>query len=258
VSVAAVLAAIGCDLLDVVYRVVRDLTPFSNTFLDRWTYEISTRGHAVLFGLAVIVGVRYMVLERRELQLRLNEAIFAAEHDPLTGALNRRGLFSRAAQMPSGTLFFVDLDAFKEINDRFGHGAGDEVLVEVVKALHRLAPEGSLVARVGGDEFVVVTAEGTNRTEVLAARFGEAIAAVESSARLRGDGFGASLGVVSLHGIAVENALRIADAKAYRAKMGKRGTLPSYSRTRSASRNVALEPAADAKTPSEAQSWLAG
>jgi diguanylate cyclase (GGDEF)-like protein len=214
-------SAMAFVFLGVVYRTVRDLTPLSNPFFDRWTFEISTTADAVLFGLAVIVRARYVVRERRALEARLDEATNAAEHDPLTGALNRRGLFSRVAQIASGALFFLDLDGFKAINDRFGHSAGDHVLTEVVDVLRRLAPEGSLIARIGGDEFVVVTRDAL-RTDALAVRFAEAIAAIKSPARLRGDGFGASLGVVALEGIAFENALRMADAKAYRAKSQKR------------------------------------
>jgi len=216
-------SALAFVLLGVVYRVVRDATPFSDPFLDRWTFEITTTADALLFGLAVIVRARYVVRERRALEARLDAATTAAEHDALTGALNRRGLFSRVAAITSGTLFFLDLDGFKAINDRFGHSAGDRVLIEVVEVLRRLAPEGALIARIGGDEFVVVTRDA-DKADALAVRFGEGIAAIQTPARLRGDGFGASFGVVSLAEIAFENALRMADAKAYRAKSQKRAT----------------------------------
>jgi diguanylate cyclase (GGDEF)-like protein len=215
-------SALALVLLGVVYRAVRDLTPFANPFLDRWTFEIATSADALFFGFAVIVRSRYIVRERRVLEERLNAATNAAEHDPLTGALNRRGLFARAEAVAAGTLFFLDLDGFKPLNDRFGHSAGDRMLVEVVAALRRVVPQDALVARLGGDEFVVVTLEGPDQADVLAGRFAEAITAIQTPARLRGDGFGASVGHVSLAGMSLENALHIADAKTYRVKTSKR------------------------------------
>ncbi|HTJ25563.1 MAG TPA: diguanylate cyclase [Candidatus Limnocylindria bacterium] len=214
-------SALAFVTLGVVYRATRVLTPFHEPFLDRWLFEIATTLDALAFGLAVIVRARYVVQERRKLEERLDEATTAADHDPLTGALNRRGLNARVAAIASGALFYVDLDGFKAINDRFGHLAGDHILVEVAGVLRRLAPRGALVARVGGDEFVVVTRENGTPPDVLANRFAAAIAAIQTPARLRGDGFGASLGFVSLDGMSFENALRIADAKAYRAKSRK-------------------------------------
>ena len=68
---------------------------------------------------------------------------------------------------PGVTLAVLDLDQFKEVNDAFGHGVGDELLVAVAGALERCAPIGSMVARLGGDEFAVVTrldADHTART----------------------------------------------------------------------------------------------
>jgi diguanylate cyclase (GGDEF)-like protein len=216
-------SALTFTVLSIVYRAVRVLTPLHDPFLDRWTFEIVTVIDALAFGYAVIVRARYVVQERRVLEERLDEARAAADHDPLTGALNRPGLFSRVAALASGALFYVDLDGFKAINDRFGHLAGDRILVEVTEVLRRVAPRDAFVARLGGDEFVVVTRDVVARPDLLAARFARAIAGIETPGRLRGDGFGASLGFVALDGMSFENALRIADAKAYRVKLSKAG-----------------------------------
>lgn len=80
--------------------------------------------------------------------------------DPLTGALNRNGLMQRVMpliekQTPF-TLFYLDLDGFKPINDSYGHAAGDELLNEVTQRLTTQVGDSGLVARMGGDEFVVV------------------------------------------------------------------------------------------------------
>ena len=87
-----------------------------------------------------------------------------AERDGLTGLLNHRAFHLRLAaeiehaQRVGGTLslLFVDLDHFKEVNDQFGHLAGDEVLRHVAAVLQDVAREGDVVARVGGEEFCVL------------------------------------------------------------------------------------------------------
>lgn len=77
--------------------------------------------------------------------------------DQLTGMLNRRGLFEHAADLTEGCrVAMADLDDFKAVNDRFGHDFGDRVLVAAARRLAGAAGEGAVVARTGGDEFVVL------------------------------------------------------------------------------------------------------
>lgn len=89
---------------------------------------------------------------------------YLANHDPLTGLANRRMFFellelalarSRRSQLPL-SLLFIDLDRFKTINDCFGHDAGDEVLVRVASLLKGAVREVDVVARLSGDEFVIL------------------------------------------------------------------------------------------------------
>ena len=112
--------------------------------------------------------VRQFDTTRRELQQKLDEeqATLAhrALHDQLTGLPNRSLLIDRLGQAAgalirrqnSAVLLYLDLDNFKAINDRFGHAAGDCLLVEVAQRLQRLVRSGDTVARMGGDEFVVL------------------------------------------------------------------------------------------------------
>ncbi len=83
-----------------------------------------------------------------------------AHSDVLTGLSNRAGLWSelerRQAHPDDTTVLFIDLDGFKPINDNFGHTAGDEVLRIVAERLTRIVRTGDIVARMGGDEFVIV------------------------------------------------------------------------------------------------------
>ncbi len=77
------------------------------------------------------------------------------ECDGLTGAASRRKLFS-VGQAWQGGLVIIDIDFFKNVNDTHGHDVGDLVLIELVRRLQVAAPVGSLVARLGGEEFVVL------------------------------------------------------------------------------------------------------
>lgn len=85
-----------------------------------------------------------------------------ARKDPLTGVYNRSGeqiIDGKLALLSSGVFFMIDLDNFKEINDSCGHAAGDQVLTRVAEALDKLVGRDGIVARVGGDEFVVFIPE---------------------------------------------------------------------------------------------------
>ncbi|MBH1993153.1 MAG: diguanylate cyclase [Sphingomonadaceae bacterium] len=94
----------------------------------------------------------------------LRKASFEAIHDPLTGLLNRRGFACRAQNVladagrsgSSVSLLFLDLDGFKQINDNRGHSAGDACLVEIASLLRDHAVGQDMVARVGGDEFLML------------------------------------------------------------------------------------------------------
>jgi diguanylate cyclase (GGDEF)-like protein len=206
------------------YVLVRHAFGVNAPFLDRWAFEVGTLGDTFLFGLAILAHGRYVVLERRAIQRRLDEVTHDARHDALTGVLNRRGLFSSiGASGGRGTLFFVDLDNFKMINDRYGHATGDAVLKQVAKAIRETVAEDDVVARIGGDEFVVVTREvERGPADRLAWRLASRIATLGPEDAEPHNRFGASIGYVDFDGIHFENALRRADSEAYHIKAEKR------------------------------------
>lgn len=114
----------------------------------------------------------------------LGTDLLRAEHDPLTGLLNRR-LFHRETSglIASGRsadahlmVALIDLDKFKSVNDRYGHAAGDEALVHVAQAITRAAGDAAVVARSGGEEFLVAITSPTPDCQDLAQRICSAIA----------------------------------------------------------------------------------
>lgn len=141
----------------------------------------------VLFAEVAAQSRSITALRVRDRLLDAEELRKAAETDPLTGCLNRRGLdahFSALSQTPRfvkpvfAAVYFVDLDNFKNINDGFSHEIGDAALRIVAEALRRSVRATDLVARYGGDEFVVV-AEGLrslNDADRVAQTFVQAIA----------------------------------------------------------------------------------
>jgi len=211
-----------------IYRAVRTADPaFGTPFLDHWNFQIATALDALVFGLAVAARVRYSLRERRQLQRSVRAATHEARHDALTGVLNRRGLFAKVAERnPLGTLFFIDLDGFKAVNDRLGHAAGDLLLAEAAQVLLRVGGSGAHVARIGGDEFVVIIPPGGNRSaEAIGARIVDEIERMAPFAALPDERFGASTGIVTLGELSFENALRLADQACYREKHRKRRSL---------------------------------
>lgn len=96
-----------------------------------------------------------------ELEAENERARGLGRTDALTGVGNRRALTERLARAEGDVVaMFVDLDRFKEVNDRRSHVVGDEALVHVARLLVELAPPAALVARFGGDEFVTVLGPG--------------------------------------------------------------------------------------------------
>ena len=111
----------------------------------------------------VIAFIARRQAERNRLLASRNDALLLqVEHDPLTGLANRAHLQARVAEKAGdlfeGALFLIDVDHFKDINDRHGHAAGDSVLVAIARRLEAVLRERDLVVRWGGEEFLVMVA----------------------------------------------------------------------------------------------------
>lgn len=139
---------------------------------DRWILE---RGRVVLKdeqGLPLrIAGTHSDITERRGLEDHIR---FQATHDYLTGLPNRYLFTDRFSRILAHarrkgcrvTLFFIDMDNFKSVNDTYGHDAGDELLKEAAERMAKVFREMDTVCRLGGDEFTVILPETGDRAEV--------------------------------------------------------------------------------------------
>lgn len=193
-----------------------------------------------LVGAARDVTEHRMVVE--ELLAEVRTARVEAMHDPLTGLPNRTlGLdrlehaFAMAMRRHSDlAVLFVDVDGFKGVNDRRGHAAGDDVLRVIAERLRATARQADTVARIGGDEFLVVCEEGTGRIQALetaerlhdAARQPVRVGRVEETVEI-------SIGVSAIGPrslLSPEQLIREADEAMYEAKRSSPGGLALHGR----------------------------
>lgn len=119
----------------------------------------------VALGIMVMISAALLLIRLRSIQKTNKELLQQSTRCELTGLYNRRYLEQRLTQLmphhfsPFGyTLAILDLDRFKQVNDTYGHDIGDQVLMEVAKRLEKILSTNDVVARWGGEEFVLLLA----------------------------------------------------------------------------------------------------
>jgi len=183
-------------------------------------------------GLPFCLLALYLFWRLKHLQ---DELISLATKDMLTGLDNRRAFYDKAGAMlpnPGGTLLMIDVDHFKRVNDTFGHAMGDLCLQAVADHLRKEQRNEDVVARLGGEEFVLLLA-GADAASArqIGARL---VRGVQLPAQLSADHpeLTLSIGAVSLTGCAqLEDGLRAADAALYAAKNAGRARMEMVSDT---------------------------
>lgn len=222
--------ALGVGLLAVGLTIL-----FGMRLFGRIAQDIISLSHAVTRMRQGAPDVEIDIRRRDEVgDLARNFKAMRAElfTDRLTGAANRtalESLLTAATRAPGGvpfTLFFLDLNDFKPLNDRYGHDNGDRALVEVVRRLQACLRPTDLVARLGGDEFVVVVsgAETSAAVAALSAKLAAAVEAPLQTLHNVPQGRIVSLGVAIGHavwpadGLTADELMQCADADMYRQK----------------------------------------
>jgi diguanylate cyclase (GGDEF)-like protein/PAS domain S-box-containing protein len=196
-----------------------------NQVIDVWQTVVAGVGPAKTIDWLVSIGRDITEVNEAHADLQ-----YRATHDALTGLPNRTMLLDhlrlalarRDREEREVGIVFLDLDGFKDINDRYGHDAGDVVLQEVAQRLASATRPSDTVARYGGDEFVVLLdglRQGATEAEHIAQRLIDAIAAVPVS-------FGRRVTITASAGVAIapdhlvnpERLITAADRLMYRAK----------------------------------------
>jgi diguanylate cyclase (GGDEF)-like protein len=177
-----------------------------------------------------------LAVERRGLYQQLS---FRAQYDSLTNLVNRVSLYESVGRLlkvagTSMAVIYLDLDAFKEINDTRGHAAGDQVLQYVARQLLGTVRRSDTVARIGGDEFVIALPGIGNRSE--ATRIAKSVlAAIAQPIEIDTQTLvvSASLGIsmYPVDGNDLDDLLKVADESMYRMKLARRsrGALGQHS-----------------------------
>ena len=176
----------------------------------------------------IVEGVLYDITERKRAE---HDVRRRAERDALTGALNRAAtdeaidaFLAQAAPTDQVTLLYLDLDGFKQVNDRLGHAAGDQVLQQAVRRIMgELRRSSDVVGRVGGDEFVIVLQHGEAAEAAAAQIAANLVATLCAPFELDGDArveIGVSIGMACFprHGTRRRDLMHAADEAMYAVK----------------------------------------
>ena len=219
----------------------RWLVPAEASQVQRWLYWVALMA-LLLLGLVVflVLLVRQLVKSKTaELEQKTDRLDHLAHHDPLTGLPNRLLFFDRLKhsirqsrrQGTNLALLFLDLDQFKQINDTYGHGVGDELLKEVAKRLRQAVRETDTIARIGGDEFAVIM-ESLNEPADVVVGVQHITQAFRKPFSIPGHQFSITLSIgISIYpqdGADAQTLLRNADTAMFRAKEAGRNTYQLY------------------------------
>ncbi len=207
--------------------------------LDGSTFEVAVRCMPLVYdGQPAMQVVARDISDRKRLEKQL---AYQATHDALTGVSNRSALLThlddalaqaRRNRSPVWVAF-LDLDRFKQVNDRLGHRAGDQLLETVTSRLSRLLRKGDLIGRYGGDEFILVM-RGAADAELNPQMLERIMQEVGEPVEIDGHTLHVtcSLGVTSFpeDGHTPQLLLDRADAAMYRAKQSGRNAYQLYNR----------------------------
>ena len=204
---------------DIQYRIIRK---------DSTRLWVNDKGHEIITedGRRAMISIMLDINESIKLQEKLRQE---AMEDSLTGILNRKGAISHIEECLSknqpGAMLLMDIDNFKQLNDTYGHQAGDQVLILLSRIMQKSSRRGDVAARIGGDEFILFLPGFTQ--EVLLKKRAEDICSAFRQAAETYDkvALSVSIGIaVSCQGSNFDQLFKQADDRLYAAKKSGKGT----------------------------------
>lgn len=183
------------------------------------------------------MAIRIDITARKQAEAQIS---YAATHDALTGLANRAALLERMGvalaqiERPRGrlTVYMLDLDGFKHVNDTLGHAAGDHLLKELADRLKSSVRETDIVARLGGDEFAIIQTDAGNQREDAIALAVKLLELVAMPFRLDGQdvSIGTSIGIAlaPANGTSAGELLKKADLALYKVKFEGRNSFSFF------------------------------
>ncbi|MBL8062087.1 MAG: diguanylate cyclase [Anaerolineales bacterium] len=201
-----------------------------------WEYQTITPVKDENGAITHFVAIKENVTERKQAEQELERL---AMTDPLTGLANRRTFFDQAreyfsfAPHPIGQLsvFMLDIDQFKSVNDQHGHAAGDEVLQEIAIRLNRNLRPGDLIGRYGGEEFSILLPRTESSTALqIAERLRLAVSSSPIETQQGAVSITVSIGICRAgdNTSSLDDLLHCADEALYEAKRTGRNRCVSY------------------------------
>ena len=230
-------AVFGTPIMTAITAVITWLSAFSFGLLAS---DGNVPAQTVRLGIIAVAGVIAVIAsyvrQRRELQFQqaqraADEAEFLrlqASHDDLTGLLNRRGVYERMEndEIRDGTVVVIDCDDFKDVNDTYGHLVGDEFLKGLAGRLSGAVSREDVIARWGGDEFLIIVRGPFVEGSEVAARVVREVTARPMATAAGMIPVSLSAGAAPLESSAsLDQALGAADRAMYSAKSSGSGQL---------------------------------
>ncbi len=194
--------------------------------------------------LIIALTVVFFLLFFRQLKVR-KQLIILAKTDSLTGLANRRSLFEQGKKLlttlvsnnPQLSVFVVDIDYFKKVNDQCGHDVGDEVLKKLAQFGNEVMRSRDVFARLGGEEFVAILPDANlDEAKAIAERLKEKVAGFDFSDLGLSNAITISIGITTVdeHANEFEDLLHLADLAMYHAKSSGRNQVVIYQPSMSA------------------------
>ncbi len=220
-----------------------DATALLKTFADRTAFQhqhvyiiagreprwFALTGRPIIDAAGCFAGYRGVGSDLTAIRRSDAQITYLAHYDSLTGLPNRtkfrETLADICARRQDVTLFVLDLDGFKAVNDTLGHQVGDAVLVEVAGRLRACLPEGDMAARLGGDEFAILhMSDNEDRATCLAQCLIESLSVEFKFGSVTADiGLSVGLALPRDAGVEPEDLMRAADLALHRSKVAGHG-----------------------------------